>query len=245
MSQNARNSAPEFVFRSQRRLVRPAFTLVELLVVIGIIAVLISILLPALTKARVQAQKVQCASNLRQFGMAVQMYANQRRGTLPNFSSNFTFAGSYPYWLDINERDAILADTKVGGRQMFYCPTTNEAWNRDDYWTGSYSLTQTGVVAPGYTISSYCFMMGNPLRWPEHARKLGQRAQSYVIGADLTRSYNGAWGAGVNHSRRGRNGAPDGGNVLFLDAHVEYKRFGEMTGHMPTFNPDFAARFYW
>jgi prepilin-type N-terminal cleavage/methylation domain-containing protein len=62
---------------------RSAFTLVELLVVIGIIAVLIAILLPALAGARKAAQATACLSNLRQWGMAMQAYVGQSKGILP------------------------------------------------------------------------------------------------------------------------------------------------------------------
>jgi prepilin-type N-terminal cleavage/methylation domain-containing protein/prepilin-type processing-associated H-X9-DG protein len=60
-----------------------AFTLVELLVVIGIISVLIAILLPALAKARFQANLIACGCNLRQFGQALQLYQNDYNGVVP------------------------------------------------------------------------------------------------------------------------------------------------------------------
>lgn len=62
---------------------RPAFTLVELLVVIGIVAVLIAILLPALSVARANSRAVACLSNLRQMAVAAQAYCNDNGGRFP------------------------------------------------------------------------------------------------------------------------------------------------------------------
>lgn len=66
-----------------RRGRRRAFTLVELLVVIGIIAILISILLPVVSKARQQANTTACMSNLKSIGQAIEIYASQQDGLMP------------------------------------------------------------------------------------------------------------------------------------------------------------------
>ncbi|HYO08667.1 MAG TPA: type II secretion system protein [Tepidisphaeraceae bacterium] len=108
--------------RPQRR----AFTLVELLVVIGIIAVLISILLPTLSKARAQGVKVTCLSNLRQIGLAMQMYSNNNKGAIiPCIVWN---GGNDDAWPFLLYQGRYLATPKIsatamdGAANVLVCP---------------------------------------------------------------------------------------------------------------------------
>src|SRR5262245_54061759 len=97
------------------------FTLIELLVVIAIIAILAAFLLPALATAKEKARRINCNSNLRQFALALSMYASDNKENYPRHAP----AGSALWDLPILTGNA-LADTGLK-RPVFYCPGLESA----------------------------------------------------------------------------------------------------------------------
>ena len=126
----------------------PGFTLVELLVVIGIIAFLIAMLLPALNKARQAAQSAACLSNLRQLGIGYALYVNENNGYLPYYYYRETPVSSVTwYWTYIaNALGTRDATSKTKLPKVFSCPTVNGAM---DYGHNIYmnrpSMTGIGI----------------------------------------------------------------------------------------------------
>jgi len=77
----------------------PAFTLIEVLVVVAIIALLVAILLPSLSKARENARASVCLSNLKQMGLGTQMYVNDTKATLPGPAHFLIYLDTYRKWV--------------------------------------------------------------------------------------------------------------------------------------------------
>jgi prepilin-type N-terminal cleavage/methylation domain-containing protein len=123
--------------------VRRAFTLIELLVVIAIIAIMIGILIPALSGAREAARATQCSANLSQTYIILRTYADQHRGLSPALGRPYD---KPPNWALVVQqssgRDGANADELYTARSVLVCPTARAFYGRE--MTRTYAINVTG-----------------------------------------------------------------------------------------------------
>lgn len=120
-----------------------SFTLVELLVVIGVIAVLAGLLLPALAAARGKAQSSKCVSNLRQIGIAVRLYADDNTGRLPRARRSGGETNGVEVLPAIQE---VLKAYLGGESEVFKCPANRERVFEAEGWSYEWNEAVNGRI---------------------------------------------------------------------------------------------------
>lgn len=227
------------------------FTLVELLVVIGIIALLISILLPALNAAKERANRVKCASNLRQVGQGMMLYANDNKGSYPR--TRYKPDATLQLFTGEQDTDAFVNNSKVKENdvtaaffllvktadlnpEVFTCPSSNQ--EKDDFGgkqaQDRANFRASAVGASTITGPSLSYSFANP--YPSTtAVGYGYKfttgvVADFAVGADrneIDRTVVGKFDENNGKASdikkvNTKNHEGEGQNVLFNDGHVEW-----------------------
>ncbi len=217
-------------FRHKR--LREAFTLVELLVVIGIIAVLVAMLLPALNRARSAANRTVCMSNLRQVGVMVQLYANNYQDKMPlgwwsgtQFWAGYIIAAdtsawgvSFPLWGKLYSAGLVRDQPRV-----WYCPSQRDErfvfdGPRNKWYRTPEEATAAMLGTGTFLRTGYTLRPSPQARWtrdvpdfPKSAFYPLSKLKGNAIVSDII---------GVPGWRTSATGHPDGVNVLYADRSV-------------------------
>jgi prepilin-type N-terminal cleavage/methylation domain-containing protein len=208
---------------------RKGFTLIELLVVVAIIALLISILLPSLSRARELAKRTVCASNLKEIGTAMYLYANDgdkfpaTSGIRPNGAATYwAYRTIVPPTTGIPSPTAdlwILIRQNNATPKLFICPSTSDQPDpaQDTLVYFDFSSGVNLSYAYQYQHSSSRPIMGSS---DDPTIPIAADANPYIKGMVTStplQDRQAQWrGNSTNHTNR------EGQNTLFIDSHVDF-----------------------
>jgi len=194
---------------------KQGFTLIELLVVIAIIAILASMLFPVFSRARMQAYKVDCISNLRQLGMAMEMYKQDHDGYFPLAWAFWTPLYNLP--TQPNLRTAM--DSYIRDDRLWWC----RAWT-GRYGYNAWSNPRGGnydFIIPSQTTSPVIGDPGTRTVWSESSLSQPSMYPLLWCGSHIGATLNAHSGANDDAFFQGRE--VGGTNILYADNHSKYE----------------------
>ena len=205
---------------------RRGFTLVELLVVIGIIALLVAMLMPALNKARRQALMVACGSNFRQAGLAMHMYAQDHRDLLPEGEQELR---SLYHWALARPTGYGCLQKYLPGSYVGLVPTGDDLSVRGV--ANCPDSTRPDALWPNFINLSYVAWVQFPNMTPPSAYKLVKLNSTKALSVDYL------WG-NIQFQIEGiRNHNFKGGNILYADGHVVWRTTEEVLDRVAAATP--------
>ena len=184
---------------------KSCFTLIELLVVIAIIAILASMLLPALSQAKARAKAINCVGNLKQISLSMMMYAEDCKGYLPVFMS------SDDAWM-------LYLTGTVGGENdhsgylplspVYFCPMANAGYKKGDVWGSRWAPYGFRGEYSGFNLYSI------------------KKTSRVLLGGDATTEYYAPLRKGIWRIHINEGGFPwmvhgNRSNMMLADGHVD------------------------
>lgn len=211
-----------------------AYTLVELLVSISVIGVLASLLMPAVARSQGASVRIHCLNNLRQLGLAAQLYADAHNDRLPD-TSDGKKAGLWPWDIDVRVCDEFAGYGAV--RQTFYCPGFPQQ-NNDFLWQFPGTYRVIGYV---HTFPNASLLYETNINRTLSPAGPGEDPTRRVLLADATfcdkdgdfTRLQGQWSRWHRTSHL-EGTRPAGGNVVAMDLHGEWRPFKTMTARTET-----------